>query len=315
VTTFICYTPLHILIVQKIITKERINKFCLIYISENRSKKNLHYYSFLRGYSRKSIFFVRKGSWFDFIRILIPVANLLFQGARRGIVYTGNIKTMYSRFLIWLLRPTVINTFDDGVANIFVEGANLPKGYLEDTTELQLSAAFFSIVNKSMLYKNVINRIAKHFSIYQYPNVFKNTVYVPLFEKKYTAVGFGTRINLLLTSALALEYYMSPEQEQDFYDRIIKKYDINLLIKHPRNERYHPSIPCKVSDSLLIAEDQILELMKENEVMVYATYYSTVLVNIPPSVAKFNLILSNPPKDNPELKAFFDTIQINTIRI
>ena len=37
-------------------------------------------------------------------------------------IYTGNPKTIYSRFIIFILNPKHIYTFDDGIGNISNEG-------------------------------------------------------------------------------------------------------------------------------------------------------------------------------------------------
>lgn len=279
---FVCYTPLHILIAERIIEKENLEKICIIYISESDSLKNKYYYNRIEKKSVISFKFNKTNTVKDFVIILIKLINANLAGVS---FYTGNIKTNYSRFIAYLVKPISIFTFDDGIGTII-----LKDGYFSNEEEGRIGRSFFSLFKKEFLYKNILGLIEKHYTIYKYENVYANVEYLPLFELKEFNSRNLPRINVLLTSALALEGIMSNEEEQKFYDQIMCDFHIDLIIHHPRNDDYHPKNNCKVSSSLLIAEDQIGELLKEYEVKLFGIYYSTVLINVPLGIEKINLV-------------------------
>lgn len=310
---FICFTPLHVLLAQRIKTEKMIASDYFLYISESTSEKNKRYFTMLQKDSGRSFYF-RKGGVFNnlftIIRLFIKLRSIKGTVAT---IYVTNIKTFYSRIFVWFLSPDAIVTFDDGIGNINVSVEGAPRSYFANPEENKWVNFFFTVVNKKLLYKNLVQRIEKHYTIYKLPNIFKNAEYIEMFRTSENSRKKTKKLTLLLTSALALENYMTEIEESSFYDKLISTYGVDMIIRHPRNESYVPMADCKVSDSLNIAEHQILELATTYELFVVSVFYSSVLLHIPSDIRKVNIITTNPKKDHPELRKLHDFLSIQTL--
>lgn len=313
----ICHTPLHIIISQKILEIQKIENFIFIFLIENKSSKNLFYYSTLESKASASLYFVKKYSIFDFARIVWPLLSLRRLVGRGISIYTGNIKTFYSRFIMWFFgKAAIMYSFDDGIGNIKIDDVRANANYFEDKNEILLSKLFFSIVDKSFLYRNITENIREHFTIYDYPNIYSNTRLINLFTLEDVSVKDQKEpLNILLSSALAMEDYLTQKEEIEFYNQLILRYEIDLVIRHPRNETFIPEHPCKVSQSLKIAEHQIIELARTYDLLIVSVFYSSVLINIPRHLKKLNVITKNPKKDHPEFRKFYNEIGIETVSV
>ena len=114
---FICSTPLHVLIAEKIISKMNIECYYLLYLTYVDNKRNRYYFSRLSKGSKKSLYcHLRKDNWIVFFVVFIYA---WFWCAFRNIeaVYLANIKSLLNRFIILPLKAAVF-TFDDGSGNI-----------------------------------------------------------------------------------------------------------------------------------------------------------------------------------------------------
>lgn len=305
---FLCYTPLHALIARQIIAELRLSTYAVIYVIESDSEKNRYYFSLLSKNAVVSTYLRKNNSLYDVATVwreLRPiVSKYIFEN-----FYTGNIKTFYSRFIIWVLKPRYLKTFDDGVGNVV-----LGNSYLKNENERFFSHFFFSLFDKGLLYKNVISQIQHHFTIYKYPNVYPKTIYLPFFGAKTNLKKDLPPFTVLLTSALASENLLSASDEWNFYISILEKYDVDLVINHPRNDGFNADGLCNVSVSIEIAEQQILELSKKYSVFVIGTFYSTTLINIPEDFKRLNVVTAS-NFDFKSYNEFFNSIGIETVSL
>lgn len=312
-SVFICHTPLHVLIAREIIDLKKISDYIFIYMVENKSEKNLYYYSLLEKGAKKSLLVHKAGKIFDFIKFAPSFIRLFHKRSQRFDSYSGNIKTFYSRYVLFFMRRNAIFSFDDGIGNIKVEG--FESSYFLDAGEKKLSRIFFGIFDRSLIYKNLIGRIERHYTIYKYPNVYKNASYLSLFNETGTVTGSGTPLTVLLTNALAIDKFMSKSEETELYDRLVKQYNVDLVIRHPRNEEYIPPSSCTVATSLEIAEHQIVKLIKSHKLFVISFYYSSVLISIPSEIEKINIITKKISNDYPQLRTLYDQLGIPTLEV
>lgn len=281
-------------------------------MNENNSAKNKYYFSLLSEEAEKSIFFIKKNSFLDVIRLTPLLLTMRFQRKNKVDIYTGNIKTFYSRFIIWVFGYRNIYSFDDGIANIRTPDLISENNYLDDPSERPFSGIFFHVFNKSLLYKNIKRLLSKHFTIYQLPNVYENTYYIDLFENEFDIQSVAPTLKVLLTSALSLENYLNADEEKDFYDRIIVRYSIDLVIRHPRNETYQATGEATISKSLEIAEHQLGKLTKHHIIEVYGVLYTSVLINIPNSIYRLNIVPPSLKKDHMDFRFLFERLGIAT---
>ena len=269
---FICYTPLHILIAQKIIHSEKIESYCFVYLYDNNSKKNEHYYELLE---KDAIFSVKvlrtKATFTDFINIY-KLSQTLKVNCKAGEIniYTGNIKSVHTRFLMFLLNYTNLYTFDDGCANI----SNT--GYYANSNENNLYKLFFQLFAPSLVYSQLRNKMKIHYTIFKEKNIYPNCKYIDLYNKtrqknKHTV----TKKTILLTSVLSESNITSKKIELELYEAIILQFNVTDIIPHPREENL--ALDIHIINSHLVSEDILLELSKDYELTVIGIFSSTLL--------------------------------------
>ena len=61
---FVCFTPLHVMISERIILKENIIDYYLVYFADVDNEKHRHYYNRISKNSVKSIFLHLRKKWF-----------------------------------------------------------------------------------------------------------------------------------------------------------------------------------------------------------------------------------------------------------
>ena len=298
---FVCFTPLHVLISKRIIFEEGIVNYYFFYLGFNKNKKNIFYYEKLaaRAINSKFILIGLK----DIFSSLLLIFEGLVLRLRYGnnlIFYTGNIKKIHSRFLMFLSGYKSIITFDDGVGNLVSDG------YFSSEERI-FSKWFFLIFNNQLTYKYIIENIEKHYTIYDFKNVFKNTVKIILFKDNVKRKS-GEKIVVLVTSPFAFFNLMTKSNEINLYDRLIKEYKVDFIINHPLDSKEYLHAGCKVINSKFIAEELVFKLLEKNDVTVIGTY-SSVLLNLS-SVYGVNVV--NVPvqlkRDLSELDLIFDKL-------
>src|SRR5690606_9859435 len=159
-------------------------------------------------------------------------------------------------------------------------------------------------------------RSIEHYTIYKHPNVFPNSVYVELFHPSdnYRTSDRKEKITAMLTGALATEDVLSKENELRLYKEAAARFNADLIIMHPRQRSEDMADYPNISSSLLIAEHQILELMKEKEVRAIGFFCTTVLLNLPDTVERINVITKQ-GKINEDLIEFYRNLGIRTISL
>jgi len=271
---FICFTPLHVLISEKIIKKEEITEYLFVYFTDLDSDKNRFYFDKLSINAIESYYILLKKSLFKDIFTLLKLFQKL-KKYKELIYYSGKIKSFHNRFLMHLTGYKDYITFDDGSGNI----SNA--GYFYEENENILFKIFFTFFNKKLLYKNIKVSNQLHYTIFDLPNVFQNIKLISLFNKKeLTRKNNFPKITILLTNAFAEDREMSLDEEVSLYSKIIDEYNISHIIKHPREKfpKIDNSTIIEIVD-IKIAEEKILELLKEYNITVIGIY-STVLLNL-----------------------------------
>jgi len=278
---FICYTPLHILISQKIIQFEEIENYCFVYLYENKSKKNEHYYKLLE---KDAIFSTEvhrsKTAFSDFISIY-KLSKILRNNCKpvELNIYSANIKSVHTRFLMFLLNYNNLYTFDDGCANI----SNI--GYYADSNENNLYKLFFQLFAPSLVYNQLRNKMKIHYTIFKEKNIYPNCKYINLYNKKDQKDKHAViKKTILITSVLSESNITSKKIELELYQAIITHFDVTDIIPHPRGKNL--SLNTHTIHSHLIAEDIILQLSKDYELTVIGVFSSALLNLVGLNIAK-----------------------------
>ena len=120
---FVCFTPLHVLISKRIIFEEGIINYYFLYLGLNKNRKNIFYYEKLATKAIRSKFIlIALKNIFSIFLLIFEGLVLRFRYDNSLIFYTGNIKKIHSRFLMFLSGYKSIITFDDGVGNLVSDG-------------------------------------------------------------------------------------------------------------------------------------------------------------------------------------------------
>lgn len=278
--TFVCFTPLHVLIAERIIEIEAIKEYIFIYFTDIDTKKNKYYYAKLAEKSLLSHYIILKKNILKDLTIIYKLWKDIkpLVEKNKAIYYTGKIKSSHVRLLMYLSTYKNLITFDDGSGNI--SGA----GYFYDTNENILFKSFFYIFNKKLLYKNIKNHNIKHYTIFNLPNVFQNTVLINLFTINNIPLNIKKKkLVVLLTNAFAEDSEMKLSHEITLYEKIIKNYNVSHIIKHPR-EQYLKVSSSNVKEliSMKISEELMYELSLEYDITVIGIYSTTLF-----TLAKF----------------------------
>jgi hypothetical protein len=92
---FVCFTPLHVLIVKRIIEIENIDEFVFIYFTDADNRKNRFYYESLSNKAIESNYIVLKKKFRKDIFSILKLSKQL-SDYKNLIYYTGKIKSSKS---------------------------------------------------------------------------------------------------------------------------------------------------------------------------------------------------------------------------
>ncbi len=272
----VCFTPLHVLIATRIIEIENITDYIFIYFVDSDTEKNRYYYEQLSKNAKFHSYIILKKQIISDLVVVYKLFRQLKNYLNDEIVYyTGKIKSTHLRFLMLLTGFKTLKTFDDGSGNI--SGA----GYFYQDDEIKLFKLIFLFFNKKLVYKNIKKIINTHYTIFDFPNVFQNQKLISLFkDRKINHIEEKEVLTILLTNAFAEDKEMNLEDEILLYTRIISKYNITHIIKHPR-EIYQKIENKNIIEfnNPKISEELIYELSKKYDLTVIGIY-STALLNL-----------------------------------
>lgn len=271
---FICFTPLHVLISEKIIEQETIKKYLFIYFSSSDNKKNQYYFKKLSKNAVESYYILLRNSFIYDLKLIINLSSKI-RKYKDIQYYSGKIKSSHNRLLMSFTRNHSFCTFDDGSGNI--SGS----GYFYSDNENIFFKIYFTIFNKKLVYKNIKASEQLHYTIFNLPNVFPNRRFLNLFDdKNQNIITNRKNMVILLTNAFAEDGEMPLIDEIQLYKKILKKYNVTHTIKHPREklEKINSNTITEIK-SMKIAEEIILEYSKIYTITVIGIY-STTLLNL-----------------------------------
>lgn len=299
---FICYTPLHIVLAKKIIQVQNISSFGFIYLYDVETEQNIYYYNLLAPYATYSHQALRRKKiiidLFIILKIFIETKKL---HAASFEIYTANIKSIHTRLLMFLLGYSKLYTFDDGCANI------VKFGFYFSPNENQLSKVFFSLFEPKLLYKNLKSTMLIHYTIFHDENIYPNRQYISLFDSNVlnNQKIKKRNITILLTSVLFENNIISLKTERDLYHNVIEYFNVDYVISHPSekiNKIYENN---KKITTPYIAEEQIMDFSKTNNITVIGFFSTTLLniygLNITNRIISINFNDSHIPNDMVEL--------------
>lgn len=276
----VCYTPLHVLIAERLLKLGKLENFYLLYICFNESEQHRFYYKRLAEIAPFGAdFLVLPHDWRDPLR-LIRWRQKNKELAPNFLI-SGNVKHMHSRLLAFFLGIKKFKTFDDGSGNIAING------YFSDLRENKISKILFSLISPSYLYVNIIKKIDRHFSIYPDENVYSRfgvlVEKIELFEKIKNVTEQNQGAVTIYIGHAFVETGLIAGEDAERLDRILfEKFSINYFLPHPRsrNLSFFPPMRKYASKSPLIAEEFVLSLLNYGKFVRIIGVNSSALLNL-----------------------------------
>lgn len=277
---FICYTPFHLFFANKLVEMKDIKDFVLVCYYQEDTKVMKDYFHDLASKAKYSFYLKKNNKIKSFLTQIIPVFFEVKKNVgRNAIVYSGNIKSIYTRLLIFIVKAKSICSFDDGMGNIN------KGGYFFQGRELSFFDKVLNSVGLSFSYAKIYSMIGKHYTIYdRMENAMPYKEFINIFsfqERNNDIQSKRPVVKVLLLTTFFEEDFMSEEKEINLYERCITEYNIDLVIPHPLGiKRKMEQFENILLRGDKIAEDLIISLKKEYEEVILYGFYSSALVNL-----------------------------------
>lgn len=272
-TLYICYTPLHALITRAILKKEENAEAKVVYICFTDNSKNRHYADLLKENADLLYVVLRHCYISDFFNILSLANRIKNSWGSITRISSGNIKHSHTRWLAFFLNVNEFESFDDGSGNIS------GKGYFYEEKESSVAGKVLTILDVSYSYKSILSSLVKHYTIYDVPNVVEKysvpTTRIAFLNENMANIP-DKAVSVYLSNAFSSDGLMTKKEEDELDTAIVNKFDVDFIIPHPR--RFLSEMPQLIYKTNLIAEDAIVELVKDgHSVKLYGIYSSTLL--------------------------------------
>ena len=272
VNLVVCWTPLQMLIAEKIIKSHPNEKFYMIVMSHSGKNEKYDYYSSIL--SQKSERFYSfylepqsQNKLFVYTSLLeLKLKSLLFPPLKT--IYLAHISSPEIHTLVSTYPTVEIRTFDDGSSNLLKKSAFLNNANRISTGEV--SRRFYELfINSTQSVKSIRERSIEHYTIFKdLKNIMddghRKMTYLPLFDvsKLKPSKEIKDTIKILLGS---------PEKEmKEVSEKATKHFGIKYATLHPR-QRYELSNAITLQSPYII-EDYMLKEIEKNPHTHYEIY-------------------------------------------
>ena len=301
VNLVVCWTPLQMLIAEKIIKSHPNEKFYMIVMSHSGKNEKYDYYSSIL--SQKSERFYSfylepqsQNKLFVYTSLLeLKFKSLLFPPLKT--IYLAHISSPEVHTLVSTYPNAEIRTFDDGSSNLLKKSAFLNNANRISTGEM--SRKFYEIfINSTQSVKSVRERSIEHYTIFKdLKNIMddghRKMHYLPLFDvsKLKPSKEIRDTVKIILGS---------PDKGmKEISEKAIKHFRIKYATLHPR-QRYELSNAITLQSPYII-EDYMLKEIEKNPHKRYEiyTFFSGAALTMKdfPNVSVYALKPSSLPRD------------------
>ena len=301
VNLVVCWTPLQMLIAEKIIKSHPNEKFYMIVMSHSGKNEKYDYYSSILSQKSERFysFYIEPQSQnklFVYTSLLeLKLKSLLFPPLKT--IYLAHISSPEIHTLVSTYPTVEIRTFDDGSSNLLKKSAFLNNANRISTGEV--SRRFYELfINSTQSVKSIRERSIEHYTIFKdLKNIMddghRKMTYLPLFDvsKLKPSKEIKDTIKILLGS---------PEKEmKEVSEKATKHFGIKYATLHPR-QRYELSNAITLQSPYII-EDYMLKEIEKNPHTHYEiyTFFSGAALTMKdfPNVSVYALKPSSLPGD------------------
>lgn len=298
----ICYTPLQVLIAEKIIEKHPENQFygVMIYVAKNT--KFAHYTERLKA---KCADFFEMHQHTDRINLLKEIISLKshFKGKKFDRVFVASINDLQIQFLLSAIQFDELYTFDDGTANI----VNSSSYYQNDPDTFVRKWINRLFRNKYSIQK--LKKLSKeHYTIYpDFKNIIENTQAINLFEANKLEESNNEKVVSIL---LGQPVYLDNQRNIDLAKKVIEQFNIDYYLPHPREQYTIDNVT--YIETPLIFEDYIAQKFSNKNCRIY-TYFSSAVLNV--KSGNIEVIALRIDTDNPAFIECYELLNKMGIKI
>lgn len=295
ITLVIIRTPLQAWIVQKVLDKENIEDFDIIYITQDDSEEDRYYYNQLYNKAKKASYIFVQRQKFSFLNTLLMRIQLRkwYRIKSYSLIIYASITALVANSLVTKFSKAALITFDDGAANIVAsdeyhhESQN--KRYLIYRYLLKASSINF-----------IKSRIIRHYTLYPgFINIVDSA------RLRYLD-GWSNKVS---NQSDTKTYFIgSPFEEAMNQEQIArleiyaKNLNISKYVTHPR-ERNILNIGAEVLKKYgRIAEEAIIADSGDCSICLVG-WFSTVMLNMGALCTSRIVLL---PKDSPQTPELFE---------
>lgn len=264
----ICYTPLQVLIAEKIMEQHKGEDFYAVMVDSIGNKK-FEYYSLRLSLKAKK--FLRIKESFKSLNRLKDILCLKMKFYKLSFdkVFIASINDLYIQNIVSYISFQELFTFDDGTSNIINSG----EFYEKDKSGVKRNIINFLTQNKYTVgkFKNISKA---HYTIFSgFSNLIENRIEVNLIAKKEIfsdLVRPKNTVNILLGQPI----YHTKVLNIELAKRVIEDFNIYQYFPHPREDYIVDCV--EYIDTPLIFEDYIMQ-NQDKYYRVYTYFSSSVL--------------------------------------
>lgn len=297
----LCYTPLQVLIAEKIIEQHPNEAFFGVMIYSTQNKKFEYYQQRL---AQKCNAFFAMHQKIDRLGLLKQLCKLKchFTGKQFDKVFLASINDLQMQVILSTIKFNTLFSFDDGTANIVPTSVF----YQEEPNTLIRKCINLLFGNRFSTKK--IKAISKqHFTIYPHlANIIENTQPIQLGTSKSTLSSNDSVKSILLGQPV----YLDKQKNIELAEKVIQQFNIDYYLPHPR-EQYKLD---KVSylETPFIFEDYISQ--NSNQHYRIYTYFSSAVLNVL-NLENIEVIALRIETDEPAFIACYDLFQNANIKL
>ncbi len=283
-------TPFQAWLAQKVLEKEEVENFDIVYFTQNNAEEDQYYYSQLSHQSNKSDYIFVRSQRFDIFSHFIfrLKAHKWYKQGNYDLVMYASINALVPNSLISKHKHAKLITFDDGAANVFING-------IFNSEAEAFRNKFYRIIMRSKSLEVVKDRISRHYTTYpSKDNIVES-------KRLYYLDGWGYKS---ISSQVKTYFIGAPFEEIMNTEQIIrlenhvKQLKIDCYVAHPR-ERTTLNIGVKLLEKNgRIAEDAIIADAKGKNIRLVG-WLSTVMLNLE-SVCEDSVVLL--PKESNQVQ-------------
>lgn len=289
-------TPFQAWLAQKVLEKECIKSFDIVYFTQNNSEEDRYYFEQLSSISDNSEYIFVTPQRFDILSHIIfrLKARKWYSLKKYNHVIYASINALVPNSLISKHNSSELITFDDGAANV------VNSGIFHDEDN-NIRVAIYRTLLRSRPLKEIKKRIVRHYTLYpNNANIVEREklVFLESWENNQKISSIKTKTYFI---GSPFEEVMNPNQVIRMKG-YVKSLDIDAYVTHPReNNALDIGVPI-LSKSGRIAEDAIISDAGDRPIRLVG-WFSTVMLNLG-AVCESRIVLL--PKDSPKTPELFE---------